>query len=195
MGSVRGSRDPVVSALHRGVCGNRSDSGCDGARRTTRESSATIAFRPSDDGTASHARTWRRAGVADSATAAAGAEAQYGGGRGDRRNLGPGPLGIRAGRADQPPSLGRGYPGRSRSEPAHVGRALGTQCRRGLGSIADRAGPRYGRRGNSVAPGWRPPCKRRSTSLGYRRHAFGFLLGPANTKTEVPANPPAPKGA
>ena len=73
MGSVRGSRDPVVSALHRGVCGNRSDSGCDGARRTTRESSATIAFRPSDDGTASHARTWRRAGVADSATAAAGA--------------------------------------------------------------------------------------------------------------------------
>ena len=27
------------------------------------------------------------------------------------------------------------------------------------------------------------------------RHAFGFLLGPANAKTEVPANPPAPKGA
>jgi hypothetical protein len=27
------------------------------------------------------------------------------------------------------------------------------------------------------------------------RHAFGFLLGPAITKPEVPANPPAPKGA
>ena len=132
----------------------------------------------------------------DSATNAGDcAGAQHGPGRGDSRDVGPGSLGLRAGRPDQSRRARRGH----RARPTASGHASVT----GSESIATTvsvpsldslvpdtaaAGAMLQQVGDRLSHGVRPLSDT-------ARHAFGFLLGTTVSKPEAPANPPAQKGA
>ena len=109
--------------------------------------------------------------------------------------MGPGPFGLRAGRPDQPPGLdaATGPIGARLRRPRSPARdrsaaAVSVPSLDSLAPDTAAAGAMLQQVGDRLTNGVRPLSDT-------ARHAFGFLLGTALAKPEVPVNPPAQKGA
>ena len=122
--------------------------------------------------------------------------AQHGVGRCDRGDAGSRSGGIRASGADRPPGHRCGSQARAGLRPYGTGRrradsiamVVSVPSLDALAPDPAAAAAMWHQVGDGLADGVRP-----LTSTA--RHAFGFLLGPAQVKPELRNNPPADKGA